>query len=59
MEISSPFFEWKLSVSLAPLISLKMTSYILMQSHSRMIESLVLFLIQERHDDKLGFLTIC
>ena len=45
---SFPFFEWKLGVSLAPLISLKMTSYILMQSHSKMRESLVLFWIQER-----------
>ena len=36
MEISFPFFEWKVGVSLAPLISLKMASYILMQSHSKM-----------------------
>ena len=38
MEISFPFFEWKVGVSLAPLISLKMASYILMQSHSKMRE---------------------
>ena len=42
------FFEWKLGVSLAPLISLKITSYILMQLHSKMSKCLVLFWIQER-----------
>ena len=38
IEISFPFLEWKLGVSLPPLISLKMTNYILMQRHSKIRE---------------------
>ena len=47
MESSFPFFERKLGVNLVRRISLKITSYIIMQSHNKMRKSLVLFCIQE------------
>ena len=55
MEISFPIFEWKQSVSLAPLIRLKMASYIYSNAITQQNErAWYCFGFKKEHDDKLG-----